>query len=359
LRTTKSIWIKFRRMILLHIRSRGTWGHLNLTTALIMAGGRSERMRRTFGPLAKPLLPVLGAPLVERNLMALLRAGLREVVVAAPAGGDRELEDWAHARGCPLALAAGGELTVMRESRPRGNIGCAGDFHGCTDSLLVVFADNLTTLDLSAVVAGHLTSGAALTLAVHDEPFHMPYGEVETAEDSVTAYVEKPVKHYRVCSAVSVLGPAAMAALHQRQDQTVGLTDLFRMMSAQGLAVRAHHHAAEWIDVNDATALARAEALVADHRPAFDLWASEPSRTLTILGARGPALKFDNAPPSAGMELALFDDLDDAGHVARWRLLRAEAAPGDPTWLSGEGLTAAVGRDARLRRALAILDSVG
>jgi len=49
--------------------------------ALILAAGRGERMRPLTDACPKPLLPVRGRPLIEWHLLALARAGVREVVV--------------------------------------------------------------------------------------------------------------------------------------------------------------------------------------------------------------------------------------------------------------------------------------
>ena len=49
--------------------------------ALILAAGRGERMRPLTDHTPKPLLCVRGKPLIEWHLLALARAGVREVVV--------------------------------------------------------------------------------------------------------------------------------------------------------------------------------------------------------------------------------------------------------------------------------------
>ena len=59
--------------------------------ALIMAGGRGERMRLSGVDLAKPLVPVLGTTLLERNLRALHRHGFEQVVVSVAAGDEEVL----------------------------------------------------------------------------------------------------------------------------------------------------------------------------------------------------------------------------------------------------------------------------
>ncbi len=49
--------------------------------AMILAAGRGERMRPLTDQLPKPLLSVGGRPLIEWHLLALARAGLREIVI--------------------------------------------------------------------------------------------------------------------------------------------------------------------------------------------------------------------------------------------------------------------------------------
>ncbi len=49
--------------------------------ALILAAGRGERMRPLTDATPKPLLPARGRPLIEWHLLALARAGVKEVVI--------------------------------------------------------------------------------------------------------------------------------------------------------------------------------------------------------------------------------------------------------------------------------------
>ncbi len=227
--------------------------------ALIMAGGRGERMRLSGVDLAKPLVPVLGTTLLERNLRALHRHGFEQVVVSV-AAGDEEV----------LALAARLPVEVLVETEPLGNIGSAGRLGAGQDSgpVLVVYADNLTTIDLADIVRQHERDGAALTLAAHDEPFRLPYGRLSLDGDRVTAYDEKPSVDVTVCSAVAVLGPAALALL-AATDGPMGLVDLSNALLRNGERVGAYRHAEPWVDVNDAAGVARAEALVRAHADKF------------------------------------------------------------------------------------------
>jgi MurNAc alpha-1-phosphate uridylyltransferase len=52
-----------------------------IPTALILAAGRGERMRPLTDHTPKPLQPMHGRPMIEWHLLALARAGVREVVI--------------------------------------------------------------------------------------------------------------------------------------------------------------------------------------------------------------------------------------------------------------------------------------
>ena len=239
--------------------------------ALIMAGGRSERMRATGGPRHKALVRVLGVSMLERNICALLARGFRDIVVAFNAS-ETEIEDWLNRRGIPLACARGATLECLKETQPLGNIGIARALHDRAESVLVTFVDNLTTIDLPAMIRAHFSSGAALTLASHREPFHIPFGELRVdSAGYVTGYSEKPVHWVRISSGTYVLD-AKRACAAIPPEQPLNAAGLFTLLQAHGERIAAYDHDAAWIDVNDAAAIVRAEHLIAEHAAEFECW---------------------------------------------------------------------------------------
>lgn len=246
-------------------------------TGLIMAGGLGLRMARSGALQAKPLVPILGVPLVERNLQFLLRAGVAQVVVSVSRERP-EVGDFARGRLAEVAATAGAELVVVEDPQPLGNIGPVTLVPWRDDDVLVVYADNLTTLDLVDLIGAHRERQAVCTLAVHTHPFQVPYGRLEIRDGLVTAYEEKPTMHVQVCSAVAVLSPDAVAVLPQ--DRPVGLVDMFALLSRAGHAVHAYEHAACWVDVNDTSAVSAAESLVSAHEALFESAGQSHSRRL-------------------------------------------------------------------------------
>jgi mannose-1-phosphate guanylyltransferase/phosphomannomutase len=235
--------------------------------ALVMAGGRGERMKASGSAVPKPLVPVRGVPLLERNVRMLLAAGFRELYVAASEHVP-EVGRFVQARGAALATAAGARVRCLTESQPLGTIGAAAELHGLSRPVLVANADNLITFDLAAFLAHHVRTRAALTIATHLEPFRIPFGEVRIEDGRITAYLEKPVRRISVSSGTYVLGPEAIALLPRGRRTDVPW--LVERLLERGSPVQSFPHDTCWIDVNDAASLQRAEELVASRPDLFD-----------------------------------------------------------------------------------------
>jgi NDP-sugar pyrophosphorylase family protein len=214
-------------------------------------------MRATAGPLHKALVCVSGVPLIERNLQALLAQGFKNVIVAINEQ-ERAIGDYVEGRGVMLASAAGAHLEILWEREPLGTIGAAKLAIGEAETLVVVNVDNLTSLDFQRFAASHLDMGAALTIASHEEGFRIPFGELELSGNRVLAYIEKSLKPFWISSGAYVVGREACK--HIVAGRRTDVPALVSRLIAAGKQVAAFRHQADWIDVNDADALRRAEA---------------------------------------------------------------------------------------------------
>lgn len=236
--------------------------------ALVMAGGRGGRMRASSGcTVPKPLVAVHGVPLLERNLVMLLGTGFRDIYVAVSQYAP-DVVQFVETRGAELAAKANASVRCLIESRPLGNIGAAAELGDLARPILVVFADNLITLNLNDLLARHKLSRAALTVATHVEPFRIPYGEVRVAEGRITAYLEKPELRIHVSSGTYVLGPDTLGLIPR--GQRMDIAELVNRALDRGSLVVSFAHETCWIDVNDAASLRRAEELVASRPDVFE-----------------------------------------------------------------------------------------
>lgn len=157
---------------------------------MVLAGGRGTRLGALAHHRPKPLVPVLGRPMITWHLEQAARAGVRDVVLAAGHLG----EQFVPALGDGSAY--GVRLRVVIEPTPLGTGGglrhASAALQPNVDTVLVLNGDQLTEHDLPAQLAAHRGGG---TLHVRGVADARPYGLVEVvAGGRVAAFVEKPTE---------------------------------------------------------------------------------------------------------------------------------------------------------------------
>lgn len=154
-----------------------------------MAGGEGRRLKAVTGGLPKPMVPLLGRPMMEHILLLLKEQGFTEVCAAVK---YRAEDIMAYFGG---GAAQGVKLIYRVEEEALGTAGgvknCA-DFIGDED-FLVISGDAACDFDLAALLKRHRESGAAATLALCRHPEPLSYGLAVTGEDDlVRCFIEKP-----------------------------------------------------------------------------------------------------------------------------------------------------------------------
>ncbi len=223
-------------------------------------------------------------------------------------------------------MARGATLRCLKECVPLGTIGIAREMKDYSQAILVVNVDNLTALNLNRLVADHLESAAALTIATHIEPFQIPFGEVRISDGFITDYLEKPVRRISISSGTYVLSPRACEFIYPGISTNV--PQLFATLIQQGERVRAFEHTSSWIDVNDAAAAGRAEELIRNRLSEFEYWDQKPDHELaTLLLCKPSAIFIEQHLDTASRYRGLWDvpsiqiapeDSSPVRAVARW-----------------------------------------
>ena len=238
-----------------------------MTVALIMAGGRSERMRASSGNTChKALRHIHGMSLLERNLRHVLRAGVDQVFVATNPH-ENSIQDFVRSQAREIAADAGAEISCLIEDQPLGTIGVAQRLANVGSPIIVLNVDNLTTLCLRDLVAHRDETGAAICIATHMEGFQVPLGQVICKDGEITEYREKPIMPVRISSGAYVL--ASRVCNWIEPNKRTDIPELIPIIQARKERVVAFEHDAVWIDINDADTLSRAEKLVSQHQEEF------------------------------------------------------------------------------------------
>ena len=228
--------------------------------ALLLAGGKAERLGDAAGGNPKPLVPVAGYPLAEYTVSRLVRAGVTRVVVACREGQESLFRQ--------KLGGLGADVVAVGEPEPLGRGGglrFAASYREESGPVLALNGDELLDVDLVALVAVHVERGVAATIVVAQ--VHSPFGVVDLEDDGrVTGFREAPKLDHWVNSGVYVLGEEALERLPERGDHE---TSTFPELAAEGKLL-AYRHEGVWLTVNTPKDLRKAEEFVAanpDWRP--------------------------------------------------------------------------------------------
>ena len=178
--------------------------------AVVMAGGFGTRLMPLTASTPKPMLPVGEQPLIERLVQQLKQAGIARVNISTHYKGDQISAHFGKGE------AFGIEVECVSEQHPLGTAGALSLVRG-DEPLLVINGDILTSLDFRAFLDFHFEQAAAMTVAVREYSFDVPYGVVETDGLNVTAVTEKPTVKFFVNAGIYLLSPSARGLIPSAQ----------------------------------------------------------------------------------------------------------------------------------------------
>ena len=172
-------------------RSLADWpeGWKHIVKAVIMAGGEGTRLRPLSLGMPKPMVPLLGRPVMEHIIGLLKRHGIDEIAVTLcymPEAVQSYFGD---------GQKWGVRLHYFIEEAPLGTAGsvraCAPFLEG--EDFLVISGDSVCDLDLTAAMEFHQAKRAQATLVLFRHPAPLEYGLVLIDEEQrVVRFVEKP-----------------------------------------------------------------------------------------------------------------------------------------------------------------------
>jgi NDP-sugar pyrophosphorylase family protein len=222
--------------------------------AIILAGGKAERLGEAAGGRPKALVELAGRPLAAYQVEQLAAAGVTRVLVSCGAGQEEVFE---------TALGGiGPDVVAVPEPEPLGRGGGiryaaqARREHG---DVFALNGDELVDVDLSQLLALHRERDAAATITV--VPLRSPFGVVDLHDDLVTGFREAPRLDQWVSCGIYVLGEDALERLPERGDHE---TSTFPELADEG-RLRALRHDGIWLTVNTPKDLRVASEYLADH----------------------------------------------------------------------------------------------
>ena len=164
--------------------------------AMILGAGIGSRLDPLTRSLPKPLVPIVGKPVMGHLVDLLKKHGVTEIMVNVQYLGQTIIDTLGD------GTAYGVPIHYSREDKLWGDAGGVKrteaffrDGTGDDDTFLVIGGDDLTDTDLTRIIAAHKEKGAVATLGVTPVDDPSEYGIIVTDDNGfITRFQEKPKK---------------------------------------------------------------------------------------------------------------------------------------------------------------------
>jgi mannose-1-phosphate guanylyltransferase len=241
------------------------------------------RLRPYTMVLPKPLIPLGDQPILEHIIRRLAAGGVRRVDLCLGRHLGSLIETYfSQATTLPEEI----EIVYHWEEEPLGTAGPLREIADLDERFIVLNGDILTTLDYRHLFDAHIASGAALTIAMHEETVDIALGVIESRDGQVTGYREKPQLTYDVSMGIYVYERRALHVLPEQG--ACQFPEVVTRLLDAGEVVRPYRSDAIWYDIGTFAEYERAMTDLGEHPELFTTLGPDAGRpTPSRLGPSG------------------------------------------------------------------------
>jgi dTDP-glucose pyrophosphorylase/CBS domain-containing protein len=230
----------------------GVYNRPNL--AVIMAGGRGERLRPLTDNVPKPMIKIAGRPILERLVLHLTGYGIKTIFLSVNYMSNVIQNHFGDGSkfGCVIKY--------LEEEQPLGTAGALSLLPEIpSHPFIVTNGDLITDFDVGAMLRFHQQKSNAISIGVRQYQHTVPFGVLDMSGDLVVAVREKPSVICETNAGVYVLSPALVERV--RKDTPTTMPELVSDCLARNENVGGFRIEGDWIDVGRPADLAAASGI--------------------------------------------------------------------------------------------------
>jgi mannose-1-phosphate guanylyltransferase len=231
--------------------------------AMILAAGKGTRVRPLTYDLPKPMIPVLGKPVMAYLIEHLRKHGITEIMVNVSHLHEKIEEYFGEGEQFGVQIGYSFEGYTKEDGEVVAvPIGSAGgmkkiqEFGGFfDDTTIVLCGDALIDLDLKAALLEHRRKGAMATVITKEVPWDKvsSYGVVVTdKEGRITQFQEKPKQEEALSNFIStgiyIFEPEVIDLIPSGVEFDIG-SQLFPLLAEKGMPFYAQGRPFNWLDI--------------------------------------------------------------------------------------------------------------
>lgn len=222
--------------------------------AVLMAGGKGERLRPLTEKTPKPLLPVGDKAIIDHNIDRLVSYGVKHINVTVNYLKEQIEEHFAEPRGEV-------KVDTVREPKYLGTIGSirfVKEFYN--DTILVMNSDLFTNINYEDFYLHFKEHDAEMSVAAVPYTVSVPYGIFDLDGRIIQGLIEKPTYNYYANAGIYLIKRSALDEIPE--DTFFNATDLIEKLIAENKKVIRFPLNGTWIDIGNPQEYQKANELV-------------------------------------------------------------------------------------------------
>ena len=211
--------------------------------AVLMAGGKGERLRPLTEKTPKPLLPVGDKAIIDHNVDRLISYGVQHISVTVNYLKE-QIEDHFS------SLRDGIKINCYGEPKFLGTIGSVKfveKFYN--DTVLVMNSDLFTNIDYEDFYLHFHAHDAEMSVAAVPYNISIPYGILELEGRNIKGLLEKPQYNYYANAGIYLIKRRALREIPD--NQFFNATDLIQKLISENKTVIRYPLNGTWIDIGN------------------------------------------------------------------------------------------------------------
>lgn len=222
--------------------------------AVLMAGGKGERLRPLTEKTPKPLLKVGEKCIIDHNVDRLIRYGIQHINVTVNYLHEQIEGHYQEPRD-------GVKVRTFKEPKFLGTIGSikfVDTFYN--DTVLVMNSDLFTNIDYEDFFLHFQQHDAEMSVAAVPYNVSIPYGILDLEGRNIQGLIEKPKYNYYANAGIYLIKRKALDEIPE--DTFFNATDLIEKLISQGKKVIRYPLNGTWIDIGNPQEYQKAQDLV-------------------------------------------------------------------------------------------------
>lgn len=223
--------------------------------AVLMAGGKGERLRPLTLETPKPLLKIGDKAIIDRNIDRLIEYGIDNISVTVNYLKEQLIEHYSEPK------SNGVKVECVAEQQFFGTIGAltlVKEFHN--DTILVMNSDLLTDIDYEDFFLHFQEHNAMMSAAAIPYTISIPYGIFDLDGRNIKGVSEKPVYNHYANAGIYLIRKEALSYIPE--GKVFNATDLIDALAADGQKVIRYPLTGLWIDIGTPEEYRHAQELI-------------------------------------------------------------------------------------------------